>query len=227
MKERVYRFRAIEQRIVESRPGLAILDIGCGRGANLRRLARYGGQPRGVDPNLPRLHEACTIAPSVAALGEALPWADQSFEMIYISHVLHHTSNVESVLRESYRSLVPGGILFVIETVDDSPLMRLARAIRPRWDEDDVLNRFRYADLVSSFESCGFTVRRGATFNWMYFAWELLPLAFRPLDWLSPLFIGIEVLFGRLFNRWGGHCWLVATKPGPSLFSESAGNGVV
>jgi 2-polyprenyl-6-hydroxyphenyl methylase/3-demethylubiquinone-9 3-methyltransferase len=109
MKERVYRFRAIEQRIVESRPGLAVLDIGCGKGDNLRRLARYGGRPRGIDPNLPRLHEASGIAPTAAALGEALPWADQSFEMIYISHVLHHASDVDAVLRESYRSLVPGG----------------------------------------------------------------------------------------------------------------------
>ena len=63
MKERVYRFRAIERRIAESRPGVSVLDIGCGKGDNLRRLARYGGRPRGIDPNLGRLQEACRIAP--------------------------------------------------------------------------------------------------------------------------------------------------------------------
>lgn len=222
MKERVYRYRAVERRIAEARPGLCVLDVGCGRGDNLRRLRRYGGRPLGIDPSVQRLHEAHAIAPAAAALGEALPWADESFEMIYISHVLHHATDVGAVLRESYRSLRPGGLLFVIETVDDSPLMRLARAIQPRWEDDEVLNRFRYDDLVRHLRSHGFVVHRGATFNWMYFAWELLPLAFRPLDLLSPIFIGIESLLGRLFDRWGGHCWLVAQKPGEPLFPEAA-----
>ncbi|UCE87547.1 MAG: class I SAM-dependent methyltransferase [Deltaproteobacteria bacterium] len=221
MKERVYRYRALERRISESRPGAAVLDVGCGRGDNLRRLRRYGGRALGIDPSLPRLLEARHIAPAAAACGESLPWADQSFDMVYISHVLHHAADMGAVLEESYRSLRPGGILFVIETVDDSPLMRLARAIQPRWDEDEVLNRFRFADLVRRLEETGFRVACGATFNWMYFAWELLPLAFRPLDRLSPIFIGIESLFGRVLNRWGGHCWLVAQRPGPSLFPET------
>jgi SAM-dependent methyltransferase len=220
MKERVYRFRAVERRVVQSRSGLPVLDVGCGRGDNLRRLLRYGGRPRGIDPNIDRLCEAKAVAPCVAARGEALPWRDESLEMIYVSHVLHHATDMEAVLTESQRVLVPGGILFLIETVDDSPLMRLARAVQPRWEGDEVLNRFRYGDLVSRVEKAGFDVRAGATFNWMYFAWELLPLAFRPLDLLSPLFIGIEVLLAPLLNRWGGHCWLVAEKPGPSLLPE-------
>jgi ubiquinone/menaquinone biosynthesis C-methylase UbiE len=221
MKERVYRYRAVERRIAEARPGLAVLDVGCGRGDNLRRLRRYGGNPLGIDPSLPRLHEARAIAPAAAALGESLPWADESFDMIYISHVLHHAADMRAVLRESYRSLRPGGILFVIETVDDSPLMRLARAIQPRWERDEVLNRFRFRDLVRELEASGFSVHRGATFNWMYFAWELIPLAFRPLDFLSPIFIHVESLLGRAFDRWGGHCWLVAQRPGASLFPEA------
>ena len=213
MKERVYTFRAIERCIAESHPGLSVLDVGCGRGGNLGRFARYGGHPFGIDPNLERLRDAKRVAPSVAARGEALPWANASFDMIYISHVLHHATDVEAVLSESYRTLVPGGVLFLIETVDDSPLMRLARAIQPRWEHDEVLNRFRYRGLKRMVELSGFTVERGSTFNWMYFAWELLPLTFRPLDLLSPLFIGLEVLLSPVLGRWGGHCWLVARKP--------------
>ena len=221
MKERVFRFRGIERRIVASRPGSAVLDIGCGRGDNLRRLLRYGGQPRGIEPNRERASEASDVAPTAAAYGEALPWADESFELIYISHVLHHATDVGRVLDECYRTLRPGGVLFVIETVDDSPLMRLARALQPRWEHDEVLNRFRFRELMDRMRHHGFEIRRGETFNWMYFAWELLPMAFRPLDRLTPLFIGIEVLFRRLFDRWGGQCWMIAEKPGPALFPAS------
>ena len=43
----------------------------------------------------------------------------------------------------------------------------------------------------------------------------------RTNELLTPLFIGIEVLFGRLFNRWGRHCWVVAQKRGAAVFAES------
>lgn len=222
MKERVFRFRYLERRLAAARPGFRVLDVGCGRGDNLRRLVRYGGRVRGIEPSVERAREAARIAPTVAAVAEALPWRDEQFDMVYVSHVLHHASDVDAALAEAYRTLVPGGLLFVIETVDDSPLMRLARALQPSWDDDEVLNRFRYADLVRAFERAGFAVRRGSLFNWMYFAWELLPMAFRPFELLTPLFVAIESLLAPLGRVWGGHCWIVAEKPGVPVFPSEA-----
>ena len=123
VKERVFRFRAVEKEIAASRPGFRVLDIGCGRGDNLRRLIRYGGQPIGLEPALRRAHEASVLAPTTVAVGENIPLASESFDMVYISHVLHHAHDVKAVLSECRRLLVPGGLLFVIETIDDSPLM--------------------------------------------------------------------------------------------------------
>lgn len=223
MKERVFRFRAIEQRIAATRPGFRVLDIGCGRGDNLRRLVRYGGQATGIEPSIERAHEAASIAPAISAIGEAIPLASARFDMVYISHVLHHATDVNAVLAESHRLLAPGGMLFVIETIDDSPLMRLARALQPSWDDDEVLNRFRYEDLRQAFDHAGFEVRGGGRFNWMYFAWELIPMAIRPLDYVTPIFIGLETLLHRpLGTRFGGHCWLAATKPGPPIFGPAS-----
>jgi SAM-dependent methyltransferase len=219
MKERVFRFRSVEKAIAASRPAFRALDVGCGRGDNLRRLLRYGARAWGIEPARERARQAAALAPTANAIGEAIPLAGERFEMVYISHVLHHATDVGAVLRESHRLLVPGGLLFVIETIDDSPLMRLARALQPSWDDDDVLNRFRYADLVGSFEDAGFEVLRGEKFNWMYFAWELLPMAWRPFELLTPIFIAIETALHRLLGRsFGGHCWLVARKPGPPAF---------
>ena len=223
VKERVFRFRAVEKEIAASRPGFRVLDIGCGRGDNLRRLIRYGGQAVGLEPALARASEALALAPTTVAVGENIPLASESFDMVYISHVLHHAHDVNAVLSECHRLLVPGGLLFVIETIDDSPLMRLARALQPSWDDDEVLNRFRYQDLIEAFESAGLEIQEGAKFNWMYFAWELLPMAWRPLDYLSPVAIGLETLLHRpLGTRWGGHCWLTATRPGEPRFKPLA-----
>ena len=221
MKERVFRFRAVEKRIAASRPGMRALDVGCGRGDNLRRLVRYGARVAGLEPALDRAKQAAKIAPSAVGVGERLPYAAERFDLVYISHVLHHATDVDAVVSESHRTLRPGGLLFVIETIDDSPLMRLARALKPSWDDDAVLNRFGYADLVTRFEARGFEVLRGERFNWMYFAWELLPMAIRPLELFTPIFIAIEALLHPLFGRrFGGHCWLVARKSGAPLFGN-------
>lgn len=218
MKERVYRYRAVERQIIESQPGARILDVGCGVGENLARLTRYGGRAHGIDPNLPRLKDARAVAPVAAAFGEGLPWADDSFDMVYVSHVFHHASDLDAALSEVERVLAPGGVLFAIESVDDSPLMRLARWIQPRWQGDDVYTRFKFDELVARVNQHGLTVARGETFNWMYFGWELLPMAFAPLEFFTPLFIGIETLLHPLLKRFGGHCWLVARKPGAPRF---------
>ena len=153
-------------------------------------------------------------------MGEEIPLADQSMDMVYISHVLHHATDVAQVLAEAHRVLAPGGCLFAIETIDDSPLMRLARALQPSWEDDEVLNRFRYDDLVRAIGEAGFEVRGGEKFNWMYFAWELIPMAWRPMDFFTPIFIALETALHRpLGTHWGGHCWLVAEKPGPRRFA--------
>ena len=219
MKERVFRYRAVDIRIASSKPGFRVLDVGCGKGDNLLRLVRYGGKAKGLEPSIKRAKQAFEIAPTAVSVGEAIPFSDQSFDMVYISHVLHHAVDLEAVLNEVQRVLVPGGLLFVIETIDDSPLMRLARAVEPRWEEDEVLNRFRFNDLIKAFEKHSFKLLESEKFNWMYFAWELLPIAFSPLDRLSPIFIGIETFFHRLIGRkWGGHCYLIALKTGEPIF---------
>jgi len=215
----VLRFRPVERELMEGRPGARILDLGCGAGEALERLVAYGARVVGVDPHPERVREAAAFAPAAVACGEALPWRDECFDLVYVSHVFHHAYDLDAMLREIDRVLSPGGLLFAIESVDDSPLMRLARRIQPRWDGDEVLNRFRYGELVEQVRRRGFELRAGETFNWLYFLWEMVPLAFRPAAVLTPAFVRLEIALRRAFDRFGGHCWLVAEKAGPPRFS--------
>ena len=220
--DRVLPYRCIERSIVASRPGAHVLDVGCGVGENLRRLRGYGGAAVGIEPDVARARESAAVSPTAVGVGEQLPFCAGSLEMVYVSHVLHHARDLDAVLAECLRVLVPGGLLFVIETVEDSPLLRLARFVQPSWEGDAVLNRFRFDELWSRVDGRGFEVEAGAKFNWIYFAWELLPIAFRPLHVFDPLFVGLDALLRRPLAAWGAHCWLVARKPGaPELWGAS------
>lgn len=214
--------RPLERALVAERPGARILDLGCGPGESMERLAACGARVVGVDPHPERVREAAAFAPAVVGCGEMLPFRDGGFDLVYVSHVFHHAGDLDAMLREIDRVLAPGGVLFAIESVDDSPLMRLARRIQPRWDGDEVRYRFRYAELVARVRRHGFEVRAGETFNWLYFLWEMVPLAFPPASALTPGFIGLERALRRRLDRFGGHCWLVAEKNGPSRFSLDA-----
>ncbi|MDR3695407.1 class I SAM-dependent methyltransferase [Mucilaginibacter sp.] len=102
-----------------------ILDAGCGGGRNLVYFLRGGYSVYGVDTN-PEAIEAVkklaqNLAPAnplshfVVAPAEALPFDDNSFDLVISSAVLHFAhseAHFESVLHSMWRVLKPGGYLF-------------------------------------------------------------------------------------------------------------------
>jgi 2-polyprenyl-3-methyl-5-hydroxy-6-metoxy-1,4-benzoquinol methylase len=96
--------------------GLDVLDVGCGQGIDLARLARAGANVTGVDltprhVELARRHlEVVGIAGTVVeGDAESLPFLDQSFDRVISNGVLHHTPDFDRALREIRRVLRPGG----------------------------------------------------------------------------------------------------------------------
>ena len=104
-------------------PGARILDLGCGPGslerAILAREAR--ARPIGVDPDLSMLRHAGgqTTAGAVwiAALAQRLPFADETFDAVAATLLLHHLTPDEKrrALAEARRVLRPGGGLWVTD----------------------------------------------------------------------------------------------------------------
>ena len=212
---KLFRYRHVEQRLAGGPHVRRILDIGCGDGENLLRFTASGAYRVGLEVSFPRLREAREHGLDVLqGSGDKLPFPDHSFDMIYIAHVLHHIAAFGTVLAEMRRVLAPGGVIFIVETVTDHPLLRLARKIHPVWQGDEVEAEWRFADLQRIFPETGFEIREHGRYNLLFFLWEMAPLAFWPLEIFTPIFVYLDLLLARFFKQYSAHCYFVLQKAG-------------
>lgn len=105
-------------RLVGDVAGLAVLDAGCGHGPLAKVLRDRGAQVSAFDasPAMARLAKTnlgADVPVSVADLGEALPYADDSFDVIVSSLSLHYLQDWSGPLAELRRVLKCNGRLFV------------------------------------------------------------------------------------------------------------------
>ena len=120
-----------------------VLDLGCGPGSHLARLAdrRPGVDLVGADVSVGMLRTARTVAPAAALVGldaSALPFADQSFAVVMANHMLYHVADLDQVVGGIRRSLVAGGTLLAVtnsvEHLDELYADLAHAAGRDHWD---------------------------------------------------------------------------------------------
>ena len=112
--------------------GMRVLDLGCAGGFMAEALARRGARVTGIDPaeraiEAAREHaagEGLDIRYDVG-VGEALPYEDGAFDAVVCVDVLEHVADLERVVAEMARVLVPGGTL-CYDTINRNPLARFA-----------------------------------------------------------------------------------------------------
>jgi 2-polyprenyl-6-hydroxyphenyl methylase/3-demethylubiquinone-9 3-methyltransferase len=104
--------------------GKKVLDVGCGGGILAEEFALLGCQVIGIDPSAASLATARAHAQQVGldidyrvGAGEDLPFADESFEIVYCSDVLEHVNDLEKVMAEIARVLRRGGG-FLYDTIN-------------------------------------------------------------------------------------------------------------
>jgi SAM-dependent methyltransferase len=101
------------------RPGMTVLELGCGTGYFTRELARSGANIIAIDvsPELLEIARADHPAENVRYEVQnacALSYSDAHFDSVVGSSVLHHLE-IREALREIYRVLKPGAAIYFTE----------------------------------------------------------------------------------------------------------------
>ncbi|HQR31305.1 MAG TPA: class I SAM-dependent methyltransferase [Blastocatellia bacterium] len=161
-----------------SRKGFQALDIGCGTGATMDHLRRFG-EVQGIDLAMIPLsfsrrrgHDR-----TMCASATELPFADGTFDLITALDVIEHLDDDVAGLSEIRRTLKPG-----------APAVIYVPAFMSLWgpndDQSGHKRRYRLPELKAAAEAAGLTVERISYSNFAMFL---------------PIWLGRKIL--NLFKR--------------------------
>ena len=112
---------------IDPRPGLLVVDVGCGPGAYHPLLCRHGMRVIGLDASWGMVREARRQAVErrlavVVIQGDAmrLPLPDACCDRVMANHMLYHVPDQVAALREMRRVLRPGGRVILATNAADS-----------------------------------------------------------------------------------------------------------
>lgn len=111
--------------------GKDVLEVGCGTGLILGRVAGFARTARGIDLSAGMLARAAGRGLAVVqASATELPIATASVDVAYSFKVLAHVKDIAAALREMARVVRPGGWVLA-EFYNARSLRRLVKALKP------------------------------------------------------------------------------------------------
>lgn len=118
-EQNIEQWLGIISRLSGASEGASFLDLGCGTGRfSLPVALNLGYRVTGADSSPEMLDKAKEkdsdgrITWEVAD-AQSLTYADASFDIVFMSHLLHHVDSPALVIRECFRVLSPGGVILV------------------------------------------------------------------------------------------------------------------
>lgn len=147
-----------------------VLEVGCGTGLVLERIARFARSARGIDISEGMLEKARSRGLDVQQ-GSAteLPFENDQFDLTCSFKVLAHIREIERALSEMARVTRPGGIVLA-EFYNPHSLRGLVKRYGPKGkiaegaDEADVFTRYDSPhDAIETLcpSNCSFEAARG------------------------------------------------------------------
>ena len=207
------------RRLVEfdGAPGRRVLDVGCGTGVDLVHFARGGARAVGIDAAPAAIALArCNLAQQrltahlAVADGEALPFADDSFDYVFAHGVVQYAGDDRTVVDECRRVLRPGGRAFFQVYNRVSWLNALSKLMKVDLEHVDapVLRKYthgEFARLLSGFSRVTLVTERFPVRSRLHGGWK------------GALFNGVFVgTFNALPRAWverlGWHLLAICTK---------------
>jgi ubiquinone/menaquinone biosynthesis C-methylase UbiE len=152
--------------------GLRILEVACGRGGFVKELSRNGAHVTGCDFSLAALRVGQeklralgngTSAALIQGDAQALPFADESFDLVVSCETIEHVPDVRKALREMWRVARPGAKLF-LTTPNYANLMGLydlyARVRHPGRRDDQPFDRRQWFPQIRGYvRGAGWTIQ--------------------------------------------------------------------
>ena len=150
-----------------------VLDCGCGNGILLEFLIanKRFEKTYGIDLSLEMLKELGQKDRTINGDIESLPIKEGSIEVVLSRGALHHAINIERVVREIHRVLIPHGVFVISEPCADSWLLRLPR--KHFIHRSDKISRhhksFFIKELIDIFKVFGFFMKEVKKFGFLAF----------------------------------------------------------
>jgi SAM-dependent methyltransferase len=160
------------------------LDLGCGAGVEVVRFARAGARVTGVDIaasavalTRQNLDQQGLDARLEVADGEALPFADASFDFVYAHGVVQYTNGDRQLVSEVHRVLRPGGAALFQGYNRISWLQLLSKVMKVPLEHEDapVLRRYSISEfrrLVGAFHSIDIIPERFPVKSRLHKGWK-------------------------------------------------------